>query len=222
MPSIYFSQSAQEKNVGVNGYTNEEREMGLIADIAVPMLQYIGFTVWRNDPTKTLTEIIADSKAKRPDIHFALHSNASGGTGGTGAEIYYYEGSAKGKELAVAVYGEISALTPMKDRGVFVNTTFAELRSTNAPAALLEVAFHDNPVDAKWIITHREDIAKAIVRGICKYFGVAYKEKGTIVLEPSPTPAKIYRVQVGAYSVKENAEALVEKLKNDGYSAIIV
>lgn len=218
MYSIYFSPSAQEKNIGVSGYGTEEFEMNLIADIAVPMLEYIGFRVWRNDRYKTLDEIVADSRAKNPDIHFALHSNAGGGSG---AEIYYYDGSVKGKLLATAIYHEISEITPMADRGIKINTTFAELKRTNAPSALLEVAYHDNPTDVKWIMNHREDIARGVVKGICSYFGVQYREKAVVVPAPS-SPAKIYRVQVGAYAVKENADAMIEKLKKLGINGIIV
>lgn len=36
------------------------------------------------------------------------------------------------------------------------------------------------------------------------------------------TPSKLFRVQVGAYSKRENAEYIVKKLKADGYDAIIV
>ena len=35
-------------------------------------------------------------------------------------------------------------------------------------------------------------------------------------------PKKLYRVQVGAYSVKSNAERMKEQLIKDGYQAIIV
>ena len=51
-------------------------------------------------------------------------------------------------------------------------------------------------------------------------------EKGKLtkkVIEERPTASEVkYRVQVGAYSKKENAEAMVKKLKADGYDAIIV
>jgi N-acetylmuramoyl-L-alanine amidase len=39
---------------------------------------------------------------------------------------------------------------------------------------------------------------------------------------PQRPDTKIYRVQVGAYSIKANAEAMAKKLKADGYDAFIV
>ena len=39
--------------------------------------------------------------------------------------------------------------------------------------------------------------------------------------EEAPKEEKLYRVQVGAYSKRENAEAMKDKLISDGYPAII-
>ncbi len=39
---------------------------------------------------------------------------------------------------------------------------------------------------------------------------------------PSPSTGTLYRVQVGAYSKRENAENMQKRLKADGYDAIIV
>lgn len=41
-------------------------------------------------------------------------------------------------------------------------------------------------------------------------------------LNPKPTSNTVYKVQVGAFSKKSNAEALQKKLKADGYDAFIV
>lgn len=50
---------------------------------------------------------------------------------------------------------------------------------------------------------------------------LAFREKVKSQVNP-PEPDKLYRVQVGAFGVKENAERLAEELKKKGYSAIIV
>ncbi|MCH5248713.1 MAG: N-acetylmuramoyl-L-alanine amidase [Lachnospiraceae bacterium] len=44
-----------------------------------------------------------------------------------------------------------------------------ELNGVTATATLLEVAFHDNAEDAKWIVDKMDQIADAIVTGICEY-----------------------------------------------------
>jgi len=37
-----------------------------------------------------------------------------------------------------------------------------------------------------------------------------------------PTPGKIYRVQVGAFAVKESADRFATELKTKGYNTIVV
>ena len=96
------------------------------------------------------------------------------------------------------------------------------IRSTKAPAVIVECAFLDNKKDIQIIDTKAEQIAfgVAIARGILKTLGIAYKaEEAPEKAEPT---GKIYRVQVGAYSVKANAEAMQKKLKAAGFDAIIV
>jgi hypothetical protein len=92
---------------------------------------------------------------------------------------------------------------------------------TDAVAALIEVAFHDNPEDANFIINNTQQIAEAIAHGICDYVGVEFKLP-KVEKEETAEPGKLYRVQVGAFSKKENAENLAAELKSKGYSTIIV
>lgn len=92
-----------------------------------------------------------------------------------------------------------------------------------APTAYIECEFHDVPSVAKWICEHTVEIGEAIAHGICNYFGVTYK---TAKPAPAPTPKpvtsdKLYRVQVGAYRVKANAEAMLAKLKAAGFDGYI-
>jgi len=58
-------------------------------------------------------------------------------------------------------------------------------------------------------------IAKAYADGICKTLGVVIPDD-----EPTETVDNgiLYRVQVGAFSVKENAEKYLEGLKKAGYT----
>jgi cell division protein FtsN len=63
-------------------------------------------------------------------------------------------------------------------------------------------------------------MGKAIAKGILKELGIAYKEEKKV--ESTTTSKKLYKVQVGSYSVKANATAMVKKLKAAGFDAIIV
>ena len=107
MPKIYLSPSAQEFNRYVDGGT-EEYYMNLVADAMEPYLTASGIDFDRNQRDKTLSQIIADSNAQDYDLHLAIHSNASPESQAgqnTGAQIYYYPTSKKGRRFAEIILG---------------------------------------------------------------------------------------------------------------------
>lgn len=178
--SVYLSPSTQGKNIGAGSYGSECFRMNQITDVVQAELKRNGVKVYRNKPDWSLAQVVADSNAKRPDVHFAIHSNAGGGRG---CEVYCHRFGGNGERLARAVYEELSPLTPTGDRGVKEGYNFFgpgkhmyELAETDAPAALVEVAFHDNPDDAEWLISCIEAIGIALAKGILKYFNIPYKE----------------------------------------------
>ena len=72
---------------------------------------------------------------------------------------------------------------------------------------------------------HTTDIGEAIAKGLCKYLGAAYVPAARQEA-PKPTePAQgdtLYRVQVGAFAVRANAEKMLNRLKKAGFSGFIV
>lgn len=74
----------------------------------------------------------------------------------------------------------------------------------------VEVDFHDNKTIAQWLIDNPILVGEAICKGVCKAFGVVYKSVST-------APSIIYRVQLGAFSKKENAETFLENIKTAGF-----
>ncbi len=64
-----------------------------------------------------------------------------------------------------------------------------EVKYTAAPSVYIESEFHDVAIVAKWIIEHVEDIAEAICKGICAYFGVSYKAPAAAKAVATPAPA---------------------------------
>ncbi len=170
---IFLSPSTQEFNVGYGDYGTEEYRMNRIADLVETLLRDQGYTVYRNNPNEKLSAAVMKSNEIAPDIHVALHSNASGeGYNAQGPEIFANRPNTSGDRLANYIYDEIIKIypDPNKGRGVLHTSSLYEIVRTNAPAVLLEVAFHDNPEDASWIINNESEIAQAIVSGINNYF----------------------------------------------------
>ena len=177
MPRVYLSPSLQEFNPFVNGGTEEEY-MNLIADAMEPYLTASGIEFVRNSKEMTLGEAIAQSNNSNIDFHLAIHSNASPASIAgqrQGPVIYYFSGSEAGEEMADIIEDEFEEIYPDEDKVQTMSTvTLRELRRTNAPSVLVEVAYHDNPEDANWIKNNIQPIARALSRSLADYFGVPF------------------------------------------------
>lgn len=168
------------------------------------------------DEADPLADEIKECNAFNPDYAVEIHNNAGGGDG---VEIYHHFGGGKGKTLAQNVLNEIVAIG-QNSRGLKIKKNdqgkdyYGWIRETKAPACLVECAFVDNKKDITIIDTTAEQKAMgvAIAKGVLKTLGITYKAE----------PTKVYKVQVGAYTNKANAEAMQKKLKADGYDAVIV
>ena len=147
MANIYLSPSLQEFNPYVGG-GNEEYYMNLVADAMEPYLRASGIDFSRNNPSSTLSQTIAQSNQGDYDLHVALHSIIAQNYRG----IYYNP----------------------EDIATIPTTSLAEVRKTEAPAVLIETAFHDNPKDADWIRSNIDDIARSVSKSIAEYFGVPF------------------------------------------------
>lgn len=216
---VYLSPSTQENNKGAGNYGTEEQRMNQIADVCERVLRQHRVILYRNKPEMSLAQVVADSNAKKPDIHFAIHSNAGGGRG---CEVFCHRFGGEGEKLARAIYSVVEPLTPSGDRGIKEGCNrfgpgkpLYELAYTNAPAALIEIGFHDNPEDAAWIVNNIEAIGTALAKGILNYLGIAYS------IANKAMESKCYRVQVGAYTDKANAEAMLKRLKAAGFDGYI-
>ena len=54
------------------------------------------------------------------------------------------------------------------------STTLLELKRSKAPAVYLELAYHDNEQDARWIADNIDAIAENLVISIADFLGVQY------------------------------------------------
>lgn len=161
------------------------------------------------------------ANSKKVDLYISVHYNAFDGSFGgkdpSGLSVHYYPGSAKSKKLAECVHKYLKQGTKQIDRGI-VGSNFHVLRETKMPAILSENGFMDNKSEAMLMIDEdfRKEVAREHAKGICDYLGVIYIEEEKVSEEV------IYKVQVGAYSNRDNANKVRERLKLLGYNAIVV
>ena len=179
MPIIYLSPSTQDWNPYVNGGTEEEW-MNLLADKMVPMLDASGIRYNRNTPDMTAASSIAASNAGNYDLHLALHSNAAAGAQAgkaRGSIVFYYPGSTDGQRAAELIVDGLKTIYPDPNKvRTEATTTLGEVARVNAPAVLIELAFHDNVEDANWIKANLDNAARVIVLALTEYFGIPFFE----------------------------------------------
>lgn len=186
---IYLSASTQENNKGVGSYGTEEQRMFILRDLTEELIKSGNegskFIIEKNsNKSSTLSDIVNESNSFDAETHLAFHTNAGGGAGARGCEVYYsyLNTNGKGKKLATCWYNEISSVTPTSDRGVkkdnsIYSTGFYELRNTAAVAALAEFIFHDNLQDVNFFLANISKFAIASTKAIYKYYGYIYHEE---------------------------------------------
>lgn len=212
---------------------NETREWVLndrICDKVESLLkEYEGYSLIRVDDTTGEADVsLADRVNKAntfdADIYLSVHHNAgiNGGSGGGIISIVYTYASENSVKYQKIIYDELIKETGLKGNRTspLPKQNLYVCRETKMPSVLVECGFMDSTTDVPVILTEKfaDKCADALVNALVKIGNLTKKTP----IAPQETSNKIYKVQVGAYSVKANAEAMQKKLKEDGYDAIVV
>lgn len=160
-----------------------------------------------NDP---VAQEVKEANLSKADIAVSFHANAGGGDG---FEAYYYDTNVNGKKLAGLCEKHVNAIG-QNSRGIRSGNHLYFVRNTNMTSVLVESFFVDNSSDKKVgdTVSEQKSFGVAYAKAILEYFGVKCKPNNTTT----------YRVQVGAYGSKTNAEAMRDRLKKAGFEPIIV
>lgn len=207
--------------VGAKRLLDESYENRQVGDRLIAKLKSMGATVIdvscdrASNSSTQLNTIVSNSKKNPGHLLLSLHLNAGGGTG---AEIFTTANSGATDSAKQMINTYCSELG-LRNRG-HKTANFAVLKNTSIPAMLLELIFVDNDADkAKWDSLSYDQIIDAIIKGL------GY-EATTAPVEPekpsTPDSNILYRVVVGTYGDRANADAMISKLEGDGYPAFPV
>ena len=203
---------------------NETREWVLnnrIADkVEVLLRDYDGYALLRTDDTTGQTDIDITTRTNAAnrfgaDIYLSIHHNAGiyGGKGGGIVAYTYTKVDDVTREWQKELYDALIAETGLVGNRAtpLATANLAECRKTTMPAVLLELGFMDSATDVPVILTeeYADRCARAIVKVLVRRGELTEKERN------------IYRVQVGAYAEKANAEQMAQRLKAAGFDAFI-
>lgn len=144
------------------------------------------------------------------EIHFNAFNTAS-----YGCEVLIhadFEPDAMDKKL-LAVLDTYFVSRGIKKRNDLYNMNVSKEKGFNY--RLVEVCFIDNLGDMSTYQLNKKAIAKGLVEAITG---------NAVVVAPEPVPNSdvLYKVQVGAYKTKTNADKMVTKLKTAGFEAVVV
>lgn len=156
------------------------------------------------------------------DLLIESHLNSFSDVNSNGTETLYHSKSTKGKEYATRVNAKLSEV--FRNRGAKPNESLYILKDTTPPAILIEYFFCTNKDDYSKADTVEEmrNLALKVVEGVLNI-----KPKNPWAKTTTSTPSTstegdtYYRVVVGSYKDRKNADNLVNELKAKGYNPFI-
>ena len=154
--------------------------------------------------------------SKPKSIFISIHANAFSSESARGTETYIAKNaSSTSKNFAKVLNDNIvktmkSLDVNAKDRGV-KSENFTVIYKASMPSVLVEYAFYSNLDDLKILKNNRSELVEATVKAICQYFGIEYKK------EITTNTNKLYKVCIGAYKDKDNADKILNEAKEKGF-----
>lgn len=230
MPNIYLSPSTQEYNPYITGSGSEEYWMNRIADAMEPYLRANTIRFTRNTPEMTAASSIAQAARGSYDFYLALHSNASGDGSSEGRQrgiiAFYYPTSTNGRRAADIFVKNLKEIYPLPQLVTARATTaLGEVRQPKMPSVLLEIGYHDNTADARWIEENVQSIAENLSRSLSEYFALPFiypttPRTGTVITEESALNVRAYPSMSGQVvgSVPREAQLTVYGQYDSWYS----
>ena len=201
---IYLSPERRPAPHGpfADGVTFEHDYCVEIAEMERKDLERCGFEVIVAPDSMTIAQRAKEANRLKMDLYQAIHTNAGGGTG---TEMFYYPDpeSIRANQL---VYDELVELYPSK-RGIKNGKAYLENNSTDMVSVYAEIAFHDTKKDVEFLLSEKRQIAAALARGTCKYFGVAYLEE-----EAGGQAEEIARLKERLEALKKEQREIADEL----------
>ncbi|MCF0163179.1 MAG: N-acetylmuramoyl-L-alanine amidase [Fusobacterium necrophorum] len=166
------------------------------------------------DTNPPLTERSNKANVNNVIASISFHCNASESHQAKGMETYTYGRGINEIKLANCVHYEIIRAGLYNiDRGI-KQANLHMVREPAMAAILIELGFIDNIEDANLLKNKSEEFSLEIAKGILKYLNIPFIEEGK-------NTDIFYRVIVGSYKDKNNAELQQKKLKEVGFDSFL-
>jgi len=192
---------------GIPGQRIAEKDMTL--DVALRLrnvLSASGYRVVMTRSTDVFVPLggrVAMANSYRNAIFVCIHFNATGRSGASGIETYFY--SRESLPLASAIHYYVTGGAPSANRGVRRRGYYV-LRKTSIPAVLVECGFLTNPTEAAYAqsVSYRQKLAEEIAAGIRGRNSVGSGFSTTRVATSESIPLQPYMDQTSVTKSKKS------------------
>lgn len=203
-----------------------------------------------NDIYETPFKKATDANSSGADYFVSFHRNSGENPNtASGVQVLVYSEGGEKSRLAGNIQNNLTDLG-FRDLGIIERPNLVVLRRTQMPAVLVETGFINNDADNKKFDDEFDSIARAIADGIIETAGASglsnqevsendmdmvtdnenvmnpyeglyegYDKNNGMCMCPCD---RLYRVQVGAFRNRDNAEKLLRPLQNKGYPAFLI
>lgn len=170
-----------------------------------------------NDETVSLQKRTDAANRWGADLYVSIHINAGGGTGFE--SFIYPRVSQRTRTYQKLLHNEILQQVDFTNRGE-KQANFHVLRATKMPAILTENGFIDTKLDVERLKNPRfiKKLARGHANGIAKALNLSEK----VEKKYSGRGNSLYKVQIGAFANRENAERLAEYALKLGFNVYII
>ncbi len=215
MVKIFIDPGHGGSDPGAMGNGLQEKDLTLKIALALRDIlqnEYDGVSLQlsrTSDQTVSYNDRTDAANSWNADYFLSIHVNAGGGTG---FESYIYPGVGHPTTTyQTTIHDEVLKVVDFRDRGK-KTANFHVLRETRMPALLTENGFIDNSSDAEKLRsnTFLHTIARGHANGLEKAFGLTKK------------PTTLYKVQIGAFKQKTNADNHAKNAQSKGFDAIVL
>lgn len=220
---VTLSIALKLRDILINEYHNVEVRMSRTGDI-----------------TKSLGQRTSDANAWGADYYLSIHIN-SASPAANGYEDFIYNGlsdSSSAARYQAIIHEEVIKVNELADRGR-KKANFHVLRESKMPAMLSENGFISNAHDSAlmkqeaWL----QKVARGHANGLARAFNLQRKANPSTAPAPAPAPTPapapasapantvsgtLYKVMVGSFHSRENADERVARLRSLGHDAFVV
>ncbi|MDD3236794.1 MAG: N-acetylmuramoyl-L-alanine amidase [Candidatus Gastranaerophilales bacterium] len=170
MKKIFINAGHGGKDSGAIGKSGIKEKIitNKIARILGSKLFEKGYIVELFQEEKGLEDISNQEKNSNSNLFVSIHCNSHANRTANGVETFYYSSSLNGKKAAQCVQNSLINVTKLINRGVKTEG-FYVLKTTKAPAILVECAFISNTNEEKLLNEKPELFAEGIFQGIIEY-----------------------------------------------------